>query len=69
MSNTASRANVGLTEKSTFALRYLTNKLEMSQTDVINRALQLYQFIETNKDDGKTLALRDGDKYADMEIL
>lgn len=51
------RLTTNLTRRSSEALTYLHETEEMSKTDVINRALQLYQFTVQSRERGENLAV------------
>ena len=53
------RVTVNLTEKTEKALDYLVDSTELSQTDLINRAIQLYAFVEGETSIGNELAICD----------
>jgi hypothetical protein len=54
-----SRITVNLTDRSVTALDTLASVEELSKTDVVNRALQIYDFIVKQRVKGKDLLLRD----------
>jgi hypothetical protein len=68
-SNTAERVTVNLTAKSSVALANRAEVEGLSKTDVINRALQLYSFLGAERDMGRELVLRDGDRIAEVHFL
>lgn len=51
--------SVNLTAKAEKDLEYLVEKTELSQTDLINRAIQLYAFVEGETSIGNELAICD----------
>lgn len=55
------RMTINLTAMAAQALNELQQKLELSKTDVINRAVQVYAFIEKEDSKGKELYLRSPD--------
>ena len=57
MSDVALRITVGLTTKANAAVNWLAERTGMSKTDVVNRAVQLYQFVEQQEADGAQLGL------------
>jgi len=50
---------VELISKATAALDWLTRRTRMSETDVVNRALQLYRFFEEVSADGQVVLVKD----------
>lgn len=61
MSTDLQRVTVNLITKSSDSLDRLASRSGMSKTDVINRALQLYDFIDTEIATGKQILIRSGD--------
>lgn len=57
----AVRLNVPLIPKAAEALARLEDRTSKSKADVINRALQLYDFVESERAQGHSLAVVDAD--------
>lgn len=55
------RKSISFIPKALAALDRLTAKLQMKEVDVINRAVQLYDFVEQEKDKGSALYIREAD--------
>jgi hypothetical protein len=55
------RITVALVPKAGMDLRSLQEKTHLSKTDIANRAIMLYQFIEAQLSAGKDLLIRDAD--------
>jgi hypothetical protein len=50
-----------LTAKSEFALRRLANRLGLGETDLVNRAIQVYDLLEAEKAAGVKIVLWEED--------
>ena len=57
----AERLTVGLTNRAASELRALRIATELTKTELVNRALCLYYFIEQQRQEGKQLAVYDQD--------
>lgn len=55
------RITVALIPKAEQDLRSLQEKTRLSKTDIVNRAITLYEFIEAHLSAGKDLLIRDAD--------
>ena len=61
---------MGLTTKANAAVNWLAERTGMSKTDVVNRAVQLYQFVEQQEADGAQLGLiRPDDSVDRVHVL
>lgn len=58
MSNNLTRLTVNLVVPANEALQSLMNRLKLSQTDIINRSLQVYDFIEQERGKGGEMVIR-----------
>jgi hypothetical protein len=56
-----SRVNVALIPDAALALEQLRQRTGMKQVDLVNRALQVYEFIDAEQRAGNTLILRAAD--------
>ena len=63
------RVSVNLTRKATEALDSLAMRQELNQTDIINRAIQLYDVLDKELQEGKKLLLKHGDSIVELKIL
>jgi len=60
----STRINVGLIAMAAAALEKTRNRSGLSQTDIVNRALTLYEFIDAELTEGAELFMyRDGRQY------
>jgi hypothetical protein len=50
---------IGLVQEAADALRELEERLVLGRSDVVNRALQVYNAVDQEQADGKQLLLRD----------
>jgi predicted transcriptional regulator len=57
----ADRITVALIPKTGADLQRLQDRTGLSKTDIVNRAITLYEFIESQQHDGRDLLLRDQD--------
>jgi hypothetical protein len=64
----AERVTVGLVPKVTAELQQLQSRTGLSKTDVVNRAISLYEFIEARMSSGDDLLLRRKDS-GEVEII
>ncbi len=55
------RITVALAPKAEQDLRSLQERTRLSKTDIVNRAITLYEFIEAHMSAGKDLLIRDPD--------
>ena len=55
------RITVALVPKAEQDLRSLQERTRLSKTDIVNRAISLYEFVETHLSAGKDLLVRDAD--------
>lgn len=55
----AERITVALIPKVAGILRRLQNRKNLSKTDIVNRALTLYDFVEAQLDAGRDILIRD----------
>lgn len=55
----APRVNIILTQKSNDAFEDLRKRTNLNKTDIVNRAIQLLQFVESLSDDNRELIIRD----------
>jgi hypothetical protein len=58
--STADRVTVALVPKAADDLQHTIERTGLSKTDVINRAVSLYEFIDSRLSDGAELLIRDG---------
>lgn len=65
------RTTVSLLPKTHASLHRLARESGMTKSDVINRAVELYDFVTGRLDAGTELWLRDpaADKYTQLQIL
>ena len=66
MSTDLQRVTVNLIPKSSASLDRLAERTTMSKTDVINRALQLYDFIDGETAAGGQILVRSADGTAEV---
>jgi len=52
------RITVNLTEKSTRALDWLSDDTSLNRTDIVNRALQLYRYVQEATNTGAELHIK-----------
>ncbi len=57
MADVALRITVGLTTKANEAVDWLAEHTGLSKTDIVNRGVQLYQFVEQWEANGSHLGL------------
>ena len=57
----ADRITVGLIPKAAGGLAALRERTDLSKTDLVNRAISLYEFIDAQIAGGRELVLRDAD--------
>ena len=63
------RITVALVEKASDDLQSIHERTRMSKTDIVNRALSLYEFVESELSEGAQLIIRqDGQDYL-VELL
>ena len=62
------RVTVGLIPKVTTELQQLQNRTGLSKTDVVNRAISLYEFLEGRMSSGDDLLLRRRDS-SEVELI
>ncbi|MGW4214025.1 hypothetical protein ACWEIJ_38990 [Lentzea sp. NPDC004789] len=55
------RVNVALIADSAAALGKLQQRTGLKKVDIVNRAVQLYEFVEAQMREGKELVVRDAD--------
>ena len=55
------RVNVALIADSAAALSKLQQRTGMKKVDIVNRAVQLYEFVEAQMREGNELVVRDAD--------
>lgn len=60
------RLTVNLTPKSDAALTNLANRTDLNRTDLVNRALQLYDYVDKATEAGMQLMLRGPDGQLDL---
>ena len=65
----ATRITVSLTAKVVDALRSIVARTHLSQTDIVNRALSLYEFIDSELADGADLIIRKDGKDHVVKLL
>jgi hypothetical protein len=53
------RITVALIPKATEDLQHLQDATKLSKTDIVNRAITLYEFVETQRSEGRELLVRD----------
>ena len=58
-SNSYERLTVNLTQKASAALLATAEREELNRTDVVNRALQLYEYVSKLRDNGGELLARE----------
>lgn len=58
-SSTADRITVALVPKATGDLQATVDRTGLSKTDVVNRAVSLYEFIDARLSEGAELLIRD----------
>lgn len=64
----ADRVTVALVAKAAGDLQQTVKRTGLSKTDVINRAVSLYEFIDSRLGDGAELLIRD-DKTGQIELI
>ena len=62
------RITVALVPKASEGLQHLTATTGLSKTDVVNRAITLYEYIDSQLADGRDLILRDA-KTGETQII
>jgi hypothetical protein len=55
-----------LIPKAEFALRRVTNRLGITRTDAVNRAIQLYDLIEDERANGGSIYVKHGDEFREL---
>jgi hypothetical protein len=66
---TTSRITVSLIEKAAADLRKLISRTHLSQTDVVNRALSLYEFVDSEMESGAEIIVRRDGKDHHVVLL
>lgn len=64
----AERITVALVPKAAEDLQRLQNRTSLSKTDLANRAISLYEFIEGQMHDGHDVLIRDG-KTGELQVV
>jgi hypothetical protein len=62
------RITVALIPKAAADLQHLQDRTSLSKTDLVNRAISLYEFINEQTEGGQDLLLRDK-KTGDMQLV
>jgi hypothetical protein len=62
------RITVALVKRVAEGLQRLTASTGLSKTDVVNRAITLYEFIDSHQQAGDELLIRDG-KSGDLQVI
>jgi hypothetical protein len=57
---TSERITVALIPKAAADLQHLQDRTSLSKTDIVNRAIALYEFIDAQLHAGQDLLIRDG---------
>lgn len=65
----AERITVVLVRKARQDLEQLQDRTGLSKTDIVNRAISCYQFIEDQLSDGSELLIRDAETGATRQIV
>lgn len=63
------RITVALIPKVAEDLQHLLERTGLSKTDVVNRAITLYEFIDTQLQDGRDLLIRDNKTGETQTVL
>jgi hypothetical protein len=63
------RITVALVPKAAADLQYLLDKTGLSKTDLVNRALQLYKFVEESTATGREVIVRDKNTGEDRVVM
>jgi hypothetical protein len=63
------RITVALIPKAAADLASLRERAGLSKTDVVNRAISLYEFIDGEMAAGREILVRDGDTTAMLRLL
>ena len=66
---TTIRITVSLIERAASDLRKLINRTHLSQTDVVNRALSLYEFVDSEMESGAEIIVRRDGKDHHVVLL
>jgi len=69
MSVTHERITVGLIRKTSDDLDKLTESTGLSKTDLVNRAVQLYAFVDEEVRSGGTVAVQRGDDLYRVKLI
>ncbi len=65
----AERITVALIPKVAEDLQRLKNRTDMSKTDIVNRAITLYEFIEAQLRDGNDILIRDRESGETQNVI
>jgi|HubBroStandDraft_6_1064221.scaffolds.fasta_scaffold00062_27 hypothetical protein len=66
---TTERITVSLIPKASSALAGLGERTGLSKTDLVNRAITLYEFIDSRMASGAEILVRDGDRTSIVTLL
>lgn len=69
MSDEQRRMNVALIPRTQDALDRTANRMGLSKTDVINRAIQAYDFLEEQLSSGAKIFVRRGNSTEEVRFL
>lgn len=70
VANELTRVTLNLTPRASDSLNILSEMTRLSKTDVINRALQVYELLERHTQDGGAVQLvESGGRVLDLRIL
>ena len=65
----AERITVGLVPKTADELQTLQDRTGMSKTDLVNRAITLYAFLDAQSEEGFELLRRRSDGSGELELI
>jgi len=66
---TAERITVSLIPKASSGLAALSERTGLNKTDLVNRAIALYEFIDSRMAAGAEILVRDGDGTSVVKLL
>jgi hypothetical protein len=66
---TTDRITVALVQKAQADLQHLLEKTGLSKTDLVNRAISLYEFIDENTTAGREVLIRDKTTGEDRVVV
>jgi hypothetical protein len=66
---TAERVTVALVPKAAADLQYLVDETGLSKTDIVNRAISLYKFVEESTAAGREVLVRDKATGEDRVVM